>query len=82
METRPDINADAIVFGLSREEDERSLADFLRLFSAGELLSELIPRMTDDEIRRVVHLLTGIMREHLSKQEYHSLFLGNRDQAH
>ncbi|MDD3617941.1 MAG: hypothetical protein RBR09_05130 [Desulfobulbaceae bacterium] len=74
--------ADNIVFGLTRADDERSLAAFLRLFSGDELLTALIPRMTDDEIRRVVQLLTEVMRNHLSGQEYHSLFLGGRDHSH
>lgn len=82
MGTRSNIDVDAIVFGLSRKEDERSLADFLKLFSNEELLAALIPRMTDDEMQRIVQLLTGVMRNHLSGEEYHSLVLGEREHPH
>lgn len=71
-----------ILFGLNREEDERSLADFLQLFSRDELSSVLIPRMTDREIQHVVDLLSDIMRKHLTKKEYHSLFLADPDNSH
>ncbi len=71
------IDAHHILFGLNREEDERSLADFLRLFSEQRLTSVLIPRMTDEEINRTVEMLTAFMRSHLSEKEYHALFLGH-----
>ncbi len=69
-----------MLFGLNREEDERSLAAFLRLFSEPRLASVLIPRMTDEEIHRTVELLSSIMRGHLSEKEYHALFLGRPGQ--
>ena len=74
--------ADDILFGLSRSEDERSLASFLDHFCKEGFTSVLIPRMTDDEITRTVHFLTGIMRSHLSKQEYHALFLDEHSHPH
>ena len=70
------IDAHQILFGLNREEDERSLADFLQLFSEHRLTSVLIPRMTDVEIGQTVDTLTTILRNHLSEKEYHALFLG------
>jgi hypothetical protein len=75
MGTGNDSSAHAILFGLNRVEDERSLAIFLRLFARRELTDVLVPRMTDAEIRQTVDLLTTIMRNHLSKKEYHALFL-------
>ena len=70
------IDAHQILFGLNREEDERSLTDFLQLFSEHRLTSVLIPRMTDEEIDQTVETLTTILRNHLSEKEYHALFLG------
>ena len=70
------IDAHQILFGLNREEDERSLTDFLQLFSEHRLTSVLIPRMTDEEIDQTVETLTAILRNHLSEKEYHALFLG------
>ncbi|HER63321.1 MAG TPA: cytoplasmic protein [Desulfobacteraceae bacterium] len=80
MRSEENINAHQIVFGLSRQEDERSLADFLRLFAGQRLTSVLIPRMTDEEISQTVERLSRIMRNHLTEKEYHSLFLGESRQ--
>ncbi|WP_245590153.1 hypothetical protein [Desulfobulbus elongatus] len=69
-------------FGLNRATDEQSLIDFLRQFSDDRLTSELVPRMSEDEIHQVVDLLTQIMRNHLSSDEYHRLFLGEEHHHH
>ena len=71
-----------MVFGLSREEDERSLAAFLQLFSRSEFTSVLIPRLEEEEIQGLVHLLTAVMRNHLSEREYHELFLTEQNHPH
>ena len=63
-------------FGINRVTDEQSLVTFLQYFSADRLTSALVPRMTEQEILQVVDLLTGIMKNHLSGDEYHTLFLG------
>ena len=76
MSPEKKIDAHKILFGLNREEDERSLADFLQLFSDKRLTSVLIPRMTDEEISQTVEILSAVMRSHLSEKEYHALFLG------
>jgi len=74
--------ADEICFGLDRATDERSLALFLQLFSREEFLQALIPRLGDDEIEHLVNQLTGLMRHHLSKDEYHQLFLNDPGHHH
>ena len=76
MRPEEKIDPRRILFGLNREEDERSLSDYLRLFSEARLTSVLIPRMTDQEIALTVEMLTTIMKNHLSEDEYHALFLG------
>ena len=76
MVSEDKIDAHQILFGLNRKEDERSLTDFLKLFSERRLTSVLIPRMTDVEINQTVETLTAILRNHLSEKEYHALFLG------
>ncbi len=78
MDSRKD-RAASICFGLDRQTDERSLASFLRLFAARELTEVLIPRLDQEEMGRIVDLLTGTMRRHLTEQEYHRLFLGDED---
>jgi len=74
--------ADEICFGLNRELDEHSLALFLQLFGRKQLLSALIPRLADEEIEKVVDLLTGLMRNHLQEKEYHELFRDDHDHHH
>lgn len=69
-------------FGLDRTTDEQSLVTFLRQFSDERLIGALVPRMTEEEIHRVVDLLTQIMRNHLSSDEYHRLFLGEEHHHH
>ena len=71
-----------MLFGLDRNTDEQSLVTFLRLFSQDRLLGTLTPRMREEEIHQVVDLLTGIMRNHLSGEEYHNLFLGEEHHHH
>lgn len=77
MSSRESVSAGEILFGLNRAEDERSLAAFLRLFSREEMTDVLIPRLNDPEIDQIVDLLSTIMRRHLTKEEYHSLFLAD-----
>lgn len=69
-------------FGLNRATDEQSLLTFLRQFSDDRLAATLIPRMSEGEIHQVVDLLTLIMRNHLSSDEYHRLFLGEEHHHH
>ncbi len=69
--------AASICFGLERVLDEQSLAVFLQRATSDELLASLIPRLEEGEVATVVDFVTGLMRKHLSKQEYHNLFLGD-----
>ena len=69
-------------FGLDRATDEQSLITFLKQFSEDRLIGTLVPRMSEEEIHQVVDLLTGVMRHHLSGEEYHSLFLGEDHRHH
>lgn len=69
-------------FGLDRATDEQSLITFLKQFSEDRLLGTLVPLMSEEEIHQVVDLLTMVMRNHLSGEEYHSLFLGEDHHHH
>jgi hypothetical protein len=64
-----------MAFGYSREEDERSLIVFLQKFSDDDLMELLRSRVSDSEIENLVDLLTGLMKKHLSEEEYHHYFL-------
>ena len=71
--------AGEICFGLNRQTDEQSLAAFLQLFGDKELLATLIPRLEDQEIIEIVDFLSVVMRKHLKENEYHRLFLGDKE---
>lgn len=72
---RPAVDAAAICFGLDRATDEASLKLFLERFSAPELLGPFLPRLSDSEILALADFLTGLLRKHLTGEEYHRLFL-------
>lgn len=65
-----------IAFGLSREVDEASFKYFIQKFSSDELLETICGRLSDEELHSTITHLTGLMRNHLSDEEYHRLFLG------
>ncbi|MDD2463431.1 MAG: hypothetical protein PHI97_05495 [Desulfobulbus sp.] len=69
-------------FGLNRETDERSLVEFLQHFTDEQLTQALIPRMSEEEINQIVDLLGAIMKNHLSSDEYHRLFLHEEHHHH
>ena len=64
-----------IAFGYSREQDEHSLIAFLQKFSDDEMMKLLSSRLTDSEIEELIDHLSGLMKKHLSEEEYHSYFL-------
>lgn len=64
-----------VAFGLTREVDQASFMVFLQKFSDDRLLELLCPRLTQEEIERTIQWLTGLMRAHMSDEEYHRLFL-------
>jgi hypothetical protein len=64
-----------LAFGYSREEDERALIAFLQKFSDDDLMKLLSSRLSHAEIENLVDLLTGLMKKHLSEEEYHQYFL-------
>ncbi len=75
LHSSADQTATSICFGMNRDLDEQSLVTFLQRATSDELLDTLIPRLAEDEVAKVVDFLTGLMRKHLSEQEYHQLFL-------
>ena len=69
---------DDMVFGFDRETDEKSLRSFIGRIGDQEMLDELLPRLSGEEIESIVDLFAGLMKKHLTKREYHQLFLGDQ----
>jgi hypothetical protein len=64
-----------IGFGLDRETDENALVYYLQKISDDTLARTLIKRMTDEERQAVFDMLSRLLKDHLSDNEYHQLFL-------
>ncbi len=59
--------------------DEKSLMYYLQKISDDDLVKDLVPRLSDEELNRLFDLISDFMRNHLSDSEYHGLFL--KDEA-
>jgi hypothetical protein len=66
-----------VAFGLDRPTDEASLVVYLQKFADDDLMAVMRSRMTDEEINQVSDLISRPLRQHLSEDEYHRLFLKN-----
>jgi len=64
-----------ICFGLSDELDRASCASYLQLLGRKDFAELFAERLSGEEIEIVVDMLGSLMHKHLTKQEYHRLFL-------
>ena len=64
-----------LAVGLSREIDEATLVVYLQKFSDDRLMETIRGRLSDEEIRQTTEWIAGLLRKHLSHEEYHRLFL-------
>ena len=64
-----------VAFGLSREVDEASLTVYLQKFSDDRLMEVIRNRLSDEEIGEIHDRITGLLKKHLTHEEYHRLFL-------
>ena len=62
-------------YGLDRETDEATVIYYLQKFSDDRLVAHIIPRMSSGELDAVFTLLAGLLKRHLTEEEYHALFL-------
>jgi len=62
-------------FGLNTELDRESITIFLQLMGRPALAKTLADRLSSEDIQDVVHYFTGVLKLHLSEDEYHELFL-------
>ena len=62
-------------FGLNRDTDENTLIYYLQKFSDDELMAVIRKRLDDDELAELFDRLSGLLRKHLSEDEYHKYFL-------
>jgi len=62
-------------FGLDRETDEHTLTYYLQKFSDDENIALLRERMSETDLRELFDLLTRLLKQYLSEEEYHRVFL-------
>ncbi|MCF8055613.1 MAG: hypothetical protein K9K37_03120 [Desulfocapsa sp.] len=62
-------------FGLNLDLDRESVASFLQLMGRPALVETLASRLSSEEIQELVHFLTGVLKNNMSEDEYHELFL-------
>lgn len=65
-------------FGMDRASDEKALIYYLQKISDDALAETLMPRMSEEELRKLFDLLSGLLKTHLNEEEYHRLFLKDR----
>ncbi len=73
------IDPGKICFGLSTEQDRISCALYLQLLGSKDCAEVLAARLSSGDINRLVDLTGTLLRKHLSKKEYHSLFLRSEE---
>lgn len=71
-----------ICFGLTDELDRDSLVTFLHLGGRAEFARVFAERLPSDEIIKYVDYFMQLLRNHLSEEEYHQLFLNDPDHHH
>jgi hypothetical protein len=76
------IDSSKMCFGLSEDLDKESFSCFLQLAGRAQFAESLAARLSSDEIDECVSFLMGLIVKHLSEDEYHSLFLCDRDHSH
>ncbi|MBU8911792.1 MAG: cytoplasmic protein [Desulfobacterales bacterium] len=65
-------------FGLDRETDEETIMFYLQKFSEDSFLKTILPRLPDQELEEIYQFINDKLKQHLSEDEYHSLFLKDR----
>ncbi|MBU8849968.1 MAG: cytoplasmic protein [Desulfobacterales bacterium] len=65
-------------FGLDRETDEETIMFYLQKFSEDSFLKTILPRLSDQELQEIYQFINDKLKQHLSEDEYHSLFLKDR----
>jgi len=70
-----------ISFGLNRQTDEQSLSIFMQRVGSPELMPLIASRMSNQEITDTVDFLSGLIKKHLSHEEYHNFFFPPDEQG-
>ncbi len=62
-------------FGWDRKTDEETVMFYLQKFSDDDFMKVMMKRLTDEELSGIYEKINELMKNHLTEDEYHSLFL-------
>ena len=62
-------------FGFDRQTNENTLTYYLQKFSDDQLIAAIRGKMSDRDLEELFNLLAGLLKKHLSDEEYHTYFL-------
>ena len=65
-------------FGMDKKTDEETLMFYLQKFSEDSFMKRFIPRLEQEELEEVYLLINKLLKQHITEDEYHALFLKDR----
>lgn len=65
-------------FGMDKKTDEETLMFYLQKFSEDSFMKRFIPRLKQEELEEVYLLINRLLKQHITEDEYHKLFLKDR----
>ncbi|WP_321418668.1 cytoplasmic protein [uncultured Desulfobacter sp.] len=65
-------------FGMDRTTDEETIMFYLQKFSEDTFMKALLPRLSERELEDIYNWINTYLKNHISEDEYHSLFLKDR----
>jgi peptide methionine sulfoxide reductase MsrA len=71
-----------IGFGLDRASDEDTVIYYLQKFSDDKVIRAMVTRMDEAELDEIFTLITRLLKNHFSDDEYHQLFLKEAHPPH
>lgn len=77
-----DLEPDKMCFGLTEDLDRQSLATFLQLSGRPEFADLFAKRLSSAEIIQFIDSFFELLKKHVSKKEYHQLFLLDTEHNH
>ena len=68
-------------FGFSRDVDENTLTYYLQKISDDQFMETIRGRMSDTDMEALFDMLTRLMKQYLTEEEYHRHFLKDEGQC-
>jgi hypothetical protein len=51
---------------------------YLQKFSEDAFMKTFVPRLSDDELEKIYQCIHAFLKQHITEDEYHELFLKDR----